>query len=99
MNTDVVGLLGIAATLVTIVGGAIVRDRQIHATIEHKTSKARDHCDKEVATLHERVNRTRDEMMKESDMVSHWSRVEGSLTAMQGQLNMLISHMITKNKD
>lgn len=83
----VIGLLG-------VVGAVVVRDRQVHKTIDDKVDAVRQHVDSETRALHERVNRTRDDMVRQSDLQTHTTRIEGMLGNMQSQLNMLIQKLL-----
>lgn len=83
----VVGLLG-------VVGAVVVRDRQVHKTIDDKVGTVRQHVDSETRALHDRIDRTRDDMVRQGDLQAHTSRVESMLNNMQSQLNMLIQKLL-----
>lgn len=85
---------GFVIGIATLVGGLIARDRQMFKAIDVKTAAVDDKYDRETKNLHERVNRTRDEMVRQADLQSHTQRIEGTLGAIQSQLNMLIQKFI-----
>lgn len=87
---DLISIIGVAATLLAIVGGIVARDRQIHTTIDG----VRKEAEAEHKNLHERINRTREDMVRQTDLQSHTNRIETMLGSMQGQLNMLISKLM-----
>lgn len=94
MISEYLAIGGFVIALIGVVSGIVVRDRQVHRTIDDKVDRVRAHTDEEVKSLHERINRTRDDMVRQSDLQNHTSRVEGMLSNMQGQLNMLIQRLL-----
>lgn len=94
---DVGTLLGIGGTVLAIlaaVGAVVARDRQIHKTIDDKVGAVDQKIDREAANLHERVNRTRDDMVRQVDLQAHSNRIEGMISDVKAQLNILIQKMI-----
>lgn len=87
---DVWAILGAAAAILTIVGGIVARDRQIHSTIDG----VRKDAESEHKNLHERINHTREDMVRQADLQNHTGRIEAVLASMQGQLNMLVSALL-----
>lgn len=81
IETSVV--IGFGGLLVTLIGGIIARDRaltnMIHQNHEENTKSIKDGDD----VLHERINRTRDEMnngyVRRTDLDGHLQRIEASL--------------------
>lgn len=94
MTGEYLAIGGFVVALVGLVGGAVMRDRQVHKTIDDKVGTARSEFSSETKTLHERINRTRDDMVRQGDLQAHTTRIEGMLSNMQGQLNMLISKLL-----
>ena len=68
-------ILAAAGIVITLIGGIMVRDRQVMSTI-----KAGDD------TLHERVNRTRDEYVRRDDLDNHIRRIEKSVEEMRVEM-------------
>lgn len=93
-----VGLLlsigGFVVAVVGLIGGIIVRDRQLHKTIDDKVGAVSTRLDTEATNLHNRVNRLRDDMVRHSDLKAHTDRIESMLANVQGQLNMLIQRLL-----
>ena len=87
-----VGLLG-------LIGGAILRDRQVHKTIDDKVSAVDAKLDGTSKELHSRINRVRDEMVRPSDMQNHTTRVESALHGLQAQIQTLTSHLLGRDKE
>lgn len=79
----VLSIGGFVVALTGLVGGIIVRDRQVHKTIDDKVGQVND-----------RVNRLRDDMVRHSDLKAHTDRIEGMLSNVQNQLNMLIQKLL-----
>lgn len=83
-------IIGLAALIATIVGGVIARDRaivrMIHNNHEDATKAIKDGDD----VLHERVNRTRDDLsnhyVKRADLDGHLQRIEKSVTDMRQEI-------------
>lgn|SRR5690606_13742439 len=85
---------GFVVAVVGLVGGIIMRDRQLHKTIDDKVGVVNSRLDTEAANLHNRINRVRDDMVRHSDLKAHTDRIEGMLANVQGQLNMLIQKLL-----
>ncbi len=68
-------LVGIGMAFAAVVGGIIIRDRQVMGAI-----KAGDD------QLHERVNRTRDEYVRRDDLDQHIRRIEKSVEEMRVEM-------------
>jgi hypothetical protein len=84
-TTEIVG--AVAAVAATI-GGYIMRDRQVAKLIATGD-----------ATLHERVNRVRDEYVRRDDLTGHITRIETMLIAMrdeQRRTNERIDSLLVK---
>lgn len=96
MNGDTLTLIGLAIAAVGLIGGFVVRDRQVHSSIDTKVANLRDEVNHRTDELHERINRTRDDMVRQADLQAHTTRIEGMLSNMQGQLNMLMQHLLKK---
>lgn len=90
----ILSLGGVVLAIIGAVGMAIVRDRQVHKTIDDKVGVVEQKIDREIATLHERVNRTRDDMVRQADLQAHSTRIESVLSDVKAQLNILIQKMI-----
>lgn len=93
MDVTVVGLIGLALTFVTCVGGLIVRDRAllalitngdkaVHDALEKRVDNAVIEAKREDAALHERINRVRDEFVRRDDLDQHLGRIEKNLNQM-----------------
>lgn len=93
MDMTVVGLIGLALTFVTCVGGLIVRDRALlalitngdkttHDSLEKKIEFVLQSDDAKIAALHERVNKIRDEFVRRDDLDQHLGRIEKNLNQM-----------------
>lgn len=66
------GLIGWGLTVLAIVGGIILRDRQVMATIQDGDDK-----------LHHRVNETRDQYVRRDDLAVHLQRIEKTVDEMR----------------
>ncbi len=89
---DIWSIVGAVAAIVAIIGGIVARDRQIHSTIDG----VRKEAESEDKNLHERISRTREDMVHQADLQSYASRIETMLASMQGQLNMIVSTLLNK---
>lgn len=85
---------GFVVAVIGLVGGVVVRDRQIHQTIDTKVAAVTKRLDTETDNLNDRVNRLRDDMVRQSDLKAHTDRIEGMLGNVQSQLNMLIQRLL-----
>jgi len=85
---------GFVVAVIGLVGGIVMRDRQLHKTIDDKVGAVNARLDTETANLHNRINRVRDDMVRHSDLKAHTDRMEGMLANVQGQLNMLIQKLL-----
>lgn len=90
-------VLGIAA----LIAGIIVRDRQVHKTIDDKVGEVDkrvdtvdDKHDREAKLLHERINRVRDEMVRPSDLTAFSTSMESGLRDVRDQLKILTGHLL-----
>ena len=93
---DVWNLFGAGAALVALVGGAIARDRAIQKIIDEKVLEVRRSQDQSAKDLHNRINRTRENMVTKEDLQVHSTRVEGMLSGVQQQLNVIVEQLIQK---
>lgn len=83
MLIETSAVIGFGGLLVTLIGGIIARDRaltnMIHQNNEETTKSIKEGDD----VLHERINRTRDEMnngyVRRADLDGHLQRIEASL--------------------
>lgn len=91
---EIMSIIGGVIGVASLIGGLIARDRQMFKAIDVKTAAVDEKYDRETKTLHERVNRTRDEMVRQADLQSHTQRIEGTLGNIQVQLNLLIQKFI-----
>lgn len=91
---DIWSVVGAVAAIVAIIGGIVARDRQIHSTIDG----VRKEAESEHKNLHERINHTHENMVRQTDLQSLTSRIEVMLASMQGQLNTIVSTLL-KNKE
>lgn len=68
-------LIGWGLTVLAIVGGIILRDRQVMSTIQDGDDK-----------LHHRVNETRDQYVRRDDLASHIQRIEKTVDEMRVEM-------------
>lgn len=78
----VILIVGWGLSILTLVGGAIARDRYISASIATGDKAVRDEMDKKIDVVHERVNKTRDEFVRRDDLDGHLARIEKSIAGM-----------------
>lgn len=76
--------------IIALVGGAWARDRQF-TTMQHQTHEELSSAMREATdNLHERINRTRDEMaehyVRRVDLNEHLARVEKSIDGIQSEM-------------
>jgi uncharacterized protein YlxW (UPF0749 family) len=76
---ELVAISGGVIGLLTVVGGIIVRDRALIAMFTAMVQTARDEAEKEAKTLHERINRVRDEYTRRSDLDQHVTSMQSSI--------------------
>jgi uncharacterized membrane protein YhiD involved in acid resistance len=65
-------LIGWGLTVLAIVGGIILRDRQVMSTIQDGDDK-----------LHHRINDTRDQYVRRDDLAQHIQRIEKTVDEMR----------------
>lgn len=83
-------VIGFAGIIIAIVGAVIARDRaitnMIHRNHEAALKESNDGDDK----LHERINRTRDEMhdqfVRRTDLDGHLQRIEKGVTELRAEM-------------
>lgn len=83
-------VIGFAGILITVVGAVIARDRaitnMIHRNHDAALKESNDGDDK----LHERINRTRDEMhdqfVRRTDLDGHLQRIEKGVTELRAEM-------------
>lgn len=91
-------LIGWGLTTLMIVGGVIARDRALQNQITAGDKSALDESKREIATLHERINKTRDDFVRRDDLDQHMKRIEGNLEKMyteQRETNQRIDGFMT----
>lgn len=80
MELDWAIVIGFGGLLVTVVGAVIARDRQLTNMIHRKAEETAAASTAGDDVLHQRINRTRDEMhehfVKRADLDGHLSRIE-----------------------
>ena len=83
-------LIGVVGLVVAIVGGIIARDRAIVKMIHNNSDEASKAIKEGDDTLHERINRTRDEMhdqfVRRADLDGHLSRIEKGVTDLRAEM-------------
>lgn len=86
--TEPLALIGMIFTAVTVVGGIIVRDRQILNKITEGDEK-----------LHSRINRAQSEFVRREELQAHLARLEQSVAQMhdeQRETNRRIDAILTR---
>lgn len=97
-TTLIIAMIGTALTFITCVGGLIVRDRAVLAIIAAGDKAVRDEISTELKTLHERINKTRDEFVRRDDLDTHLKSIEQSISRMydeQRQTNHRLDGFMT----
>lgn len=83
-------LIGVVGLVVAIVGGVIARDRAIVKMIHNNHDEASKAIKEGDDMLHERVNRTRDEMhdqfVRRADLDGNLSRIEKGVTDLRAEM-------------
>lgn len=88
-----VAVAGGVISLLAVVGGVIARDRVVFREI----SAVRDHADDGDKTLHERVNKTREDFVRRDDLAEHMGRLErgqAEMAAEQRRTNKRIDEVL-----
>lgn len=93
--TEVYTLIGVGLTILTLVGAAIARDRALTSWFQTRIDAVREGAEKEAKSLHERINRVRDEYSRRTDLEAHMSQVQASL---QGLATEVRAHTSETNK-
>jgi len=75
-NNDVLYIAGFAVSLISFIGGIVVRDRQVMRSINSGDSK-----------LHERVDKVRDEYVRKDDLNAHIAAWTASMDRMHETQN------------
>lgn len=73
-GAETLALFGTLGTLALVIGGIIVRDRQVHKAIKEGDDQ-----------LHERVNRVRDEYVKRVDNDASMGRIDQTLQEIRSE--------------
>ncbi|QDP56573.1 MAG: hypothetical protein GOVbin2380_8 [Prokaryotic dsDNA virus sp.] len=87
MNSGIEWLIGAAIALFSVIGGMIVRDRQVMKSINEGDEK-----------LHERINKVQSEYVRRDDLNGHISSIEKSVHEMreeQRETNRRIDALLT----
>lgn len=93
-----------AVAFAAIFGGLVARDRALTAMIANGDDSARKEFKAATDALHERVNRTRDEMsekyVRRADLDAHMNRIESSIRDVREdlkdntqQLTQVLTHL------
>lgn len=102
---DIPWLIGTAIALFALVGGVIARDRYVLRLIATEVAAVKKDCKEDTNTLHERLNRVRDEYVRRTDMDNHIVRLDQSVqqlaselrlssTATNQRLDALMAHLV-----
>lgn len=75
MEPNIGSIIGWGLTVVALVGGIVLRDRQVLTMIKDGDDK-----------LHERVGRVKDEYVRRDDLDQHIRRIEKSVEEMRNEM-------------
>jgi hypothetical protein len=103
LETEIIlGLFGATGVVATLVGGAIVRDRQISRMISEGDQLVRHETHEGFKDLHERVNGVRENYVRRDDLDGHLTRLSEEMRGMrdemratQGQTNQRLDNLLT----
>lgn len=90
--------IGTAIALTGLIGGMIVRDRQVHKSINEGDEKIKQELYKVADHLHARVTKVQEEYVRRDDMLQHIARIENSVDSMvrqQNETNRRIDTLLT----
>lgn len=79
-------LIGWGLTVLAIVGGVILRDRQVMQTIKDGDDRLRDALGDGEEKLHDRVSKIKDEYVRRDDLASLVQRIEKTVDEMRGEM-------------
>lgn len=90
-------IIGIAVTVVISVGGLLAAAfRSISSRIDTQMVSLRAHADTQVAELHGRVNKVKDDYVRRDDMDKHMTRIDGNVNELRREFRD--SHEDTNRK-
>lgn len=85
MEIDLSTLLTAGIALAALVGGMIIRDRQVMKAIGDGDERERKHTDELTAELHKRINRMQENYARRDDLDKHMETIEGMVNSIRDE--------------
>lgn len=86
MGDDLKWFIGIFVAMFSLVGGIVARDRQVSKAITTGDQANNDKAERQVADLHERINRVREDYVRRADLDGHIQRLDHSVELLRADV-------------
>ena len=86
MPNEITWVIGVAFTLITIIGGIIARDRYILGLISKSHESTAREAQRAADKLDDRLNRVKDEYVRRVDLDGHIGRLDNSVQNLTGEM-------------
>lgn len=97
MNGSIEWVIGTVLAIVAMLGGAVVRDRQVFKAIRDGDEKLGDKLTTGDKALDDRIDKTRDDYVRRADLEQHIKHLETSVAQLQTSHGELAREMRDAN--